>query len=155
MGPVPAETATDWADHANRALSDAGHRAGGARAAVVEAVAKQHCCRSAQEIADHLGRSGSAIGLASVYRALDVLHGLALVQRVDFGDGEVRFEPILPGGEHHHHAVCDQCGKVTPFDDDRLERALHSLADEIRHSVEAHEVVIHGTCSACGPGSKG
>ncbi len=146
--------ATDWTAQANRALSQAGHRAGGARAAVIEAMAGQSCCRSAQEIADDLAESGSAIGRASVYRAIDVLHGLALVQRVDLGDGEVRFEPIMPGGEHHHHAVCDRCGKVTRFEDERLERALHTIADGISHSVEAHEVVIHGTCARCEPGSE-
>ena len=145
--------ATDWADHAKRSLSDAGHRAGGARSAVIEAMAGQRCCRSAQEIADGLAESGSSIGRASVYRAIDVLHGLALVQRVDLGDGELRYEPILPGGEHHHHAVCDRCGKVTAFEDERLERALHKLAGDISHSVDAHEVVIHGTCARCEPGS--
>ena len=48
---------------------------------------------------------------------------MGLVQRVDLGDGGSRYEPILPGGEHHHHAVCDTCGKVTPFEDERLEGA--------------------------------
>lgn len=147
-----AET-TDWADHAKRSLADAGHRAGGARSAVIDAMAGQSCCRSAQEIADGFAGSGSSIGRASVYRAIDVLHGLALIQRVDLGDGEMRFEPIMPGGDHHHHAVCDRCGKVTPFEDDRLERALHELAGDIKHSVEAHEVVIHGTCARCEPGA--
>ena len=149
------KAATPWAEHAERSLSEAGHRAGGARAAVIEAIAGQRCCRSAQEIADGLAESGSAIGRASVYRAIDVLRGLALLQRVDLGDGELRYEPILPGGDHHHHAVCDTCGKVTPFEDERLERALHKLAGDISHSVDAHEVVIHGACDRCEPGSRG
>ena len=149
------EAATPWAEHAERSLSKAGHRAGGARAAVIEAIAGQRCCRSAQEIADGLAESGSAIGRASVYRAIDVLRGLALLQRVDLGDGELRYEPILPDGDHHHHAVCDTCGKVTPFEDERLERALHKLAGDISHSVDAHEVVIHGACDRCEPGSRG
>jgi Fur family transcriptional regulator, ferric uptake regulator len=140
---------TDWAENATQALSDAGHRAGGARAAVIEAMAGQSCCLSAQELAERLSKSGSGVGLASVYRALEVLHGLALVQRVDLGDGEVRFEPILPGGEHHHHAVCDSCGKVTAFEDERLEKDLDRLAARLGHSIKAHELVIHGSCGKC------
>lgn len=148
-----ASSATaEWAESANRALSEAGHRAGGARAAVVELLARQSCCLSAQEIADELRGSGTKVGLASVYRALDLLHEMALVQRVDLGDGGSRYEPILPGGEHHHHAVCDSCGKVTAFEDQRLEGDLERLAGRLEHSIKAHEVVIHGACRRCAPG---
>ncbi len=141
--------AREWAGSATDALSEAGHRAGGARAAVVELLAAQSCCLSAQEIADRLRASGTKVGLASVYRALDLLHGMELVQRVDLGDGEMRYEPILPGGEHHHHAVCDRCGRVTAFEDERLEGALEQLAGRLKHSVSAHEVVLHGACRRC------
>jgi Fur family transcriptional regulator, ferric uptake regulator len=150
---VAATPAREWADSAQRSLSDAGHRAGGARRAVVELLAEQKCCVSAQEISDKLCRSESKVGLASVYRALDVLHGLALVQRVDLGDGELRFEPIRPGGEHHHHAVCRACGRVTPFHDERLEADLERIAQRAGHSLDAHEVVIHGLCGRCDTGT--
>ena len=140
-----------WAESATRALSESGHRAGGARAAVVEALAKQSCCLSAREIADELRGTGTKVGLASVYRALDLLHEMTLVQRVDLGDGGLRYEPILPGGEHHHHAVCDSCGNVTAFEDDRLEADLERLAKRLSHSIEAHELVIHGACGRCDP----
>ena len=145
-----AQTATkQWTDSASAALSEAGHRAGGARKAVVELLARQSCCLSAQEIADRLRGSGSNVGLASVYRALDLLHGMGLVQRVDLGDGGSRYEPILPGGEHHHHAVCDSCGRVTAFEDERIEGDLERLANRLKHSIHAHELVIHGACRRC------
>jgi Fur family transcriptional regulator, ferric uptake regulator len=148
---MTSRAANDWADSAQRALTDAGHRAGGARQAVVELLAEQSCCLSAQEVEERLRAGGSKIGLASVYRALDLLHGMGLVQRVDLGDGGSRYEPILPGGEHHHHAVCDSCGKVTAFEDDRLEGDLERLAGRLKHSINAHEVVIHGACRSCAP----
>lgn len=146
---MPRGQARVWADSANAALNEAGHRAGGARSAVVELLAGQRCCLSAQEIADELRAGGNNVGLASIYRALDLLHGMALVQKVDLGDGGARFEPILPGGEHHHHAVCDSCGRVTAFEDERLESALERLGSRLRHSIDAHEVVIHGACRRC------
>ena len=49
------------------------------------------------------------------------------MQRVEFGEGAARYEPVIPGGEHHHHAVCDSCGRVTPFEDERLEKQLERL----------------------------
>jgi Fur family ferric uptake transcriptional regulator len=146
---VGKTAASEWAESAQRALSDAGHRAGGARGAVVELLAAQSCCLSAQEIAERLRGSGSTVGLASVYRALDLLHEMALVQRVDLGDGGARYEPILPGGEHHHHAVCDRCGRVTAFEDERLESDLERLGRRLKHSIRAHELVIHGACRRC------
>jgi Fur family ferric uptake transcriptional regulator len=141
--------AVEWSEQAQRALKDAGHRAGGARSAVVELLAGQSCCLSAQEISDELRGKGTDVGLASVYRALDLLHEMGLVQRVEIGDGGSRYEPIVPGGEHHHHAVCDSCGRVTAFEDDRLERALERLAGRLRHSMSGHDIVIHGACASC------
>jgi Fur family transcriptional regulator, ferric uptake regulator len=146
---VPHAVSPDWESSARSALSEAGHRAGGAREAVVGLLARQSCCLSAQEISDRLRRGGSDVGIASIYRALDLLHEMGLVQRVEFGEGTARYEPVVPGGDHHHHAVCDKCGRVTAFEDDRLEEQLDTLAGRLRHSMSGHDVVIHGRCSRC------
>lgn len=146
---MTAATTSQWEESARSALSEAGHRAGGAREAVVSHLARQSCCLSAQEISDELRAKGTDVGLASVYRALDLLHEMGLVQRVEIGDGGSRYEPIVPGGEHHHHAVCDSCGRVTAFEDERLERALERLAGRLRHSMSGHDIVIHGDCARC------
>jgi Fur family transcriptional regulator, ferric uptake regulator len=142
-------TETSWEEHARSALADAGHRSGGAREAVVELLAGQDCCLSAHEIAEKLHRAGSGIGKASVYRALDLLHELSLVQRVEIDEGGARYEPVTPGGEHHHHAVCETCGKVTAFEDEKLERALERLSGRLKHSMRAHDIIIRGDCSRC------
>ena len=146
---MPKTATSDWESSARAALSDAGHRAGGAREAVVGLLGHQSCCLSAQEISDRLRRSGEDVGIASIYRALDLLHEMGLVQRVEFGEGAARYEPVVPGGEHHHHAVCDRCGRVTAFEDERLERQLERLAGRLRHSMSGHDIVIHGDCARC------
>ncbi len=89
------------------------------------------------------------MGLASIYRALERLHALGLVQRLDAGDGQARYERALPGGEHHHHAVCEGCGELTPFEDAALERAIERLGRDLELQVTAHDVVIHGRCPDC------
>ena len=142
-------SAVDWERSARAALREEGHRAGGAREAVVSLLGGQSCCLSAQEISEELHRSGSDVGIASVYRALDLLHGMGLVQRVEFGEGVARFEPVTPGGEHHHHAVCDSCGRVTQFEDERLEKQLERLAGNLKHSMSGHDLVIRGECRRC------
>ena len=81
-------------------------------------------------------------GIASVYRVLDSLAELRLVQRVDIGDGVARYEPAHAGGDHHHHLVCDDCGKVEPFSDDPLERALAHVAGRLGFDVAGHDVVL-------------
>lgn len=146
---MPKTATSDWESSARAALSGAGHRAGGAREAVVGLLGRQSCCLSAQEISDRLRSSGEDVGIASIYRALDLLHEMGLVQRVEFGEGAARYEPVVPGGEHHHHAVCDRCGRVTAFEDERLERQLERLAGRLRHSMSGHDIVIHGDCARC------
>jgi Fur family transcriptional regulator, ferric uptake regulator len=142
-------TASQWEQSTRDALKDAGHRAAGAREAVVGLLGRQHCCLSAQEISDELRAAGTDIGLASVYRALDLLHEMGLVQRVEIDDGGSRYEPVEPGGEHHHHAVCQVCGRVTAFEDQRLEQQLERLAGRLRHSMRGHDIVIRGECARC------
>ena len=144
--------ATSWEEHARSALAEAGHRSGGAREAVVELLAGQDCCLSAHEIAEELHRAGAGIGKASVYRALDLLHQMGLVQRVEIDGGGSRYEPVVPGGEHHHHAVCETCGKVTAFEDEKLERTLERLSGRLKHSMRAHDIVIRGDCFRCARG---
>jgi Fur family transcriptional regulator, ferric uptake regulator len=138
-----------WRAHANEALKDAGFRAGGARAAVLDAMAAQSCCVSAQELHQRVRDDGRSVGIASVYRVLDELDELRLVQRVDVGDGIARYEPAQPDGDHHHHVVCGDCGKVEPFADSTLESAIANASKRLGFSVAAHEVVLRGECDDC------
>jgi Fur family transcriptional regulator, ferric uptake regulator len=144
--PMPR---TDWVDHTLRTLAGAGYRRGGARTAVVEMLGRQRCAVSARDIDDALRADGRTIGRASVYRTLETLAELKLVQRLDLGRGEKRYEPHDPSGEHHHHLVCDHCGHVQPFEDPELERALEKLAGRVEYSVDEHDVVLHGACGDC------
>jgi Fur family ferric uptake transcriptional regulator len=140
---------SSWADAALARLREASGRAGGARREVVEFLDAQDCCLSAQDIHDGLRSSGVRVGIASVYRALDGLAQLDLVQRVELGDGVARFEPARPGGDHHHHLVCDACGKVEPFEDAPLEAAIERVASRHGYAVAAHDVVVRGACNDC------
>ena len=138
-----------WAESTLDELQAAGYRSGGARRAVVELLARQSCCLSAQEIFDALRADGRPVGIASIYRVLDLLAERRLVLRLDVGGGVARYEPALPDDEHHHHLVCDDCGKVEAFSDEPLEQALRRLGTRVGYEVEAHDVVLRGTCESC------
>jgi len=137
-----------WAEHARERLRSNGQRAGGARDEVLELLSRQRCCLTAQQIHDALREDERRVGLASVYRALDLLTGLGLVHRVDV-DGTAAFEPADPGGEHHHHLVCSSCGRVDAFEDPALEQAIERLSARVGYRVQEHDVVLRGACASC------
>ena len=140
---------SDWDAHATATLRSAGYRRGGARAAVIDHLARQRCAVTAQEIESALAGQGRGVGRASVYRVLDLLLSHRLVQRVETGDGTARYERIAPTGEHHHHLLCERCGRLVPFDDSDLERSIEQLASRLNFSVREHDVLLHGSCERC------
>ena len=137
-----------WIDHARTQLRANGQRGGGAREEVMALLARQDCCLTAQQIHDRLRDEDRRVGLASVYRALELLTGLGLVHRVDV-EGTAAFEPADPGGHHHHHLVCSSCGRVDAFEDPALEAAIEALSARVGYRVAEHDVVLRGACDSC------
>jgi Fur family ferric uptake transcriptional regulator len=139
-----------WAEHALGALQSAGLRRGGARTAVVEALARHDCAVTALELDDELrAGGGSRVGRASVYRALEQLEQLGLVQRLEVSRGTAGYERVEPGGHHHHHAICRRCGRMIPFEDPALERAIDRVSKRVSFEVSDHDVVLRGLCRGC------
>jgi Fur family ferric uptake transcriptional regulator len=142
-----------WIERAEAQLAGAGHKRGGARRAVIELLDGQSCALTAVEIEDALRTGERRVSRASVYRILDELEHLRLVQRVETGQAMVRYERAHDRDEHHHHhLVCDTCGLVTPFSDPALERAIDRLSARVPLAVSEHEIVLHGACEDCSDG---
>jgi Fur family transcriptional regulator, ferric uptake regulator len=146
---MPKVRHDDWIAHALGRLAEAGYRKGGARLAVVECLGKQSCAVSALQIENELRAKDAAAGRASIYRALEQLEGLGLIHRLEVGTGTASYELAEPDGEHHHHLVCANCGKVVPFEDSGLERAIGRLAGKVSFDVSGHDVVLRGRCPNC------
>ena len=147
---APADASGEWVERAELALTAAGRKRGGARRALLELLAAQQCALTALEIEDALRAcSARAVSRASVYRILDELEVLALVQRVETGQAMVRYERVCEHEQHHHHLVCDACGLVMPFSDPALERAIETLSERVPLAVSEHEIVLHGECRDC------
>lgn len=103
---------------------------------------------SVEQIRRDLAAGGAAVGLATIYRTLDLLQQSGLVQAHDFGQGFRRFEPN-PTRPGHHHLICLRCGRVEEFTHERLERMLPMIADEHGFQAERHRLELYGTCREC------
>jgi Fur family ferric uptake transcriptional regulator len=134
-----------WADLAIRRLGEAGYRSGGSRRRVVNLLDRETCAVTALEIDRRL----DSVGRASVYRTLEQLEQLHLVQRVEIGGDAAGYERVDPA-LHHHHIVCEQCGRLAPFASEALEEAIEAVSRQSEFAVAAHDVVLRGTCSRCG-----
>ena len=141
---------SDWTEHVRGCLARAGYARGGARDRVIELLDSQPCALSAVEIEDQLRASGQPTARASIYRVLDLLLEHGLVERVAVGDGQARFERAHPSGDHHHHLLCEQCGRLVAFDDPGLETAIQRLSKRLGARVQSHEVLLRGACERCG-----
>jgi len=139
----------DWAEHAAGELARAGYRRGGARRAILELLGEQPCALSAVEIGGVLSARGREVSRASVYRVLEELEELGLVARVELGGSSAMYEAVRHGHGHHHHLLCDGCGRLEPFTDEGLERAIRRLSERVALAVHEHEIVIRGSCPDC------
>ncbi len=109
---------------------------------------------TAEQIYDLAKVSCPDIGLATIYRTLQVLVDLQLIDRISFDDGFIRYElGSLPGEarekHHHHHAICKRCGGVFPFEEDLLDTLEQSLMERLGFVVTDHEVKLFGYCRSC------
>jgi Fur family ferric uptake transcriptional regulator len=146
---MPPRRDTAWEEHALEMLGKAGYRRGGARTAVVEALARHDCAVTALELEEELRRRKASVGRASVYRALELLEELSLAQRIEAARGIDAYERVAPDGRHHHHAICRRCGRMEPFEDGGLERVIEQVSSEVPFQVAEHDVVLRGLCESC------
>src|SRR5215213_5559177 len=120
-----------WEDKTIESLRESGYRTGAARRAVVSVLARGDCCRTVPEIAAELRAEGREVGIASVYRVVDLLAEQNLVQKLDLGHGRAH------------------CGRVEPFADDELEAALRRVERDTGFAVASHDVLLRGACDDC------
>lgn len=106
---------------------------------------------SAEDVYGALRDKSSDIGLATVYRTLELLVQLGILQRMEFGDGCSRYEIAdIEKNEHqHHHLICIKCGKVTEFFDDLLDELEADVAEKSGFKITDHQVKFYGYCKEC------
>ena len=90
------------------------------------------------------------IGLATVYRTLEMLDELGFLHRIEFGDGKSRYELATGDSAHsHHHLICLSCGAVTEFGDDLMETLESFVSRTANFQITDHQVKFYGYCGKC------
>ncbi|BBH21068.1 transcriptional repressor [Paenibacillus baekrokdamisoli] len=90
------------------------------------------------------------IGLATVYRTLELLSELHVVEKMNFGDGVARYDLRTDNNKHHHHhLICVQCGTMSEILEDWLGPLEERLEQEYGFSVIDHRLDFQGICSKC------
>ena len=105
---------------------------------------------SAEDVHSILRNNSSEIGLATVYRSLELLSILGILLKIEFGDGCSRYElNNNPNLHRHHHLICVKCQKVIEFDEDKLDELEAEIAKKSGFEILNHEVKFFGYCREC------
>ena len=105
---------------------------------------------SSEEIYDIVKKDCPEIGLATVYRTLQVLDKLGYTNKLNLDDGCVRYELSLDKNAHnHHHLVCKKCSKIIEVEEDYLDTLEEIIEDKYKFKVSNHDLKFYGSCSDC------
>ena len=126
------------------------------RETILELLSRSSKHMSAKEIYASLYRMYPGIGLTTVYRTLDLLVRMGLINKFTFGDGQSRYE-FKSGkkNEHHHHFLCTKCGRIidySDFIDEELElvkKTEETLSKKHNFKVLDHNIEFYGLCEKC------
>jgi len=106
---------------------------------------------SAEEVYYLVKQKAPDVGLATVYRTLELFLLFDIIHSIDFGDGRKRYEFCSSGsdGHHHHHLICTRCGKIIEVNEDLLENLETRVSRKHNFTVENHQLKIFGICEKC------
>ena len=108
----------------------------------------QHSDRhlSAEEIYEQVRGRFASTDITTVYRTLEMLTGIGLLQKMTLGEAHDHYEWV---NEPHYHIVCRHCGRVMPFGDEALNQMRRWLARNYQFKVDRAFVEVFGTCPDC------
>lgn len=136
-------TATDWLTQ----LQENGYRLTEARRAVIETIQASTRALSPVEVFDMARKKYPTLGLVSVYRTLEKLEELHLIQRVHQPQGCQAFISACHG--HQHLLLCQNCGQVTFFEGDDLNALIQSISKKTGYQIREHWLQLFGLCQSC------
>jgi Fur family ferric uptake transcriptional regulator len=131
-----------------KALERAGYQATPNRRLVAELVAATGGHFTAAELLERGRRERANIGRATVFRALDLLTDLQVVERLDLPSGSHAYVVCDPD-EHHHHLVCSTCGRSEDVADGELARLVDEIGRRHGYRIEVHRLELFGICPIC------
>ena len=137
----------DLIDDVLARLREQGGRATTARRLLLGALVESHGHRTAEELAAHVRSHAPDINLSTVYRNLDELERLKVVDRTHLGQGPATYH--LASGAHGH-LVCERCGKITEVPDTMFDDLTAAARRRYGFTVDPHRFAVIGRCADCG-----
>jgi Fur family ferric uptake transcriptional regulator len=128
-------------------MSEHGYRMTPQRMMVLDAIGNSEHHISADEIYAKVVTKYPHLNISTVYRTLELLHKLGLVTQTDLGGGRVRYHPADKG--HHHHLVCQECGKVIDLDESVLDHLKLVLQRDYKFEPDIRHMAFFGICGDC------
>jgi Fur family ferric uptake transcriptional regulator len=128
-------------------LARSGYRVTAPRRSVVELIVARDGPFTASDLEEAARRRGSSIGRATVFRTLELLLGLEVVERIDLPSGEHAYVACDPA--HHHHVVCTSCGQTSEVGDLGLDAILRDVASRTGVRIDRHRLELFGVCADC------
>ena len=105
---------------------------------------------SAEEVYEIVREHHPEVGLATVYRSLELFTSLDLIKKLDFGDGRSRYELAVGSVDHfHHHMICLDCGKVVEFTYDLPADIRRVIGEERGWAMVDYQLRVYGYCKKC------
>lgn len=139
---------TDQTNRIIQALERAGYQATPNRRLVAELVASTGGHFTAADLLERGRRERVNIGRATIFRALDVLTSLHVVERLDLPSGAHAYVVCEPD-EHHHHLICSGCGRSEDVADGELARLVDEIGSRYGFRIETHRLELFGICPGC------
>ena len=133
--------------HFRQALQTQGHKVTRSRMAVLQVLAGTSEHLKVAEVHRRAREIDSRVGLASVYRTMDLLERLRLVKHVHVEHRHRHYASITE--DHSHHLVCTGCGLTVEFNDCRMEKLERVIARRTQFRIEGHCVEFFGQCRKC------
>jgi Fur family ferric uptake transcriptional regulator len=130
-------------------IAAAGGKRSKSRAKIMEIFFRSGRHLTVEELARKVRARNRDIGSATIYRTLKLLARLGYAKELDFGEGAKRYETSLTS--HHDHLVCTECGKVSEFEEPRIESLQEEVARRHGFSPTMHRLAIYGYCPRCLP----
>ncbi len=135
------------ADQIVIALDRAGYRVTEPRRALAGLIADQRGHFTAADLVSESRSQRLGVGRATVFRTIEALEELDLVERIDLPNGEHAYVACEPA--HHHHVVCSRCGRTSEIDDAGLRTVVQEVARRTGFRVDEHRLELFGLCPSC------
>lgn len=129
------------------ALETAGFRLTEPRRALAELIVEQPGHFTAAELVASTRARRLGVGRATVFRTLEALERLKIVERIDLPSGEHAW--VGCERAHHHHVVCSRCGRSSEIRDAGLLALVREVAERTGYRVDDHRLELFGLCPAC------